>query len=247
MTKTAVVLSVSLGTALLMLVLTCVVVVGIALSAVGVHARTSAKPDVFRPRTGVIGELEHELNDLQYGPVNASATREVKNGLFDRIRANRQSRCAPQERAASVINQCPPCSPMQTAYSFPLFQPDVNRSQGHQSTTSSAGAIVSQFGEYPIATPINQIETATTKDCPSCKTSRNAVKTGSFICSNCRRSQVGNWHTDWNADGTPVTFLCESCHSIMTPEQRQRAFTAYHARQSSKTGPTGLIHQEIGE
>ena len=73
-------------------------------------------------------------------------------------------------------------------------------------------------------------------------------KTGSFICSHCRKPHVGEeWHTDWTADGTPITFLCENCYSSMSSQQRIAAYQAYAARQTLKIGKTALLHQEIGE
>lgn len=231
----AVVVSVSLGTAFLLFVLTVVVVLGTAVATVGVHSQTTQAPSVFRPKTGVIGEIEQQINDLKYGPVNVSATKEVKNGLFDRIRANRQSRlCQPAQQACSLVQPQAICysQPISPSYSYTTANPIVTQSTG--------------FDEMPITAPINPL-LGSVGDCPSCDKSRAAVKTGTFICSNCRQSQVGNWHTDWNADGTPTTFLCKRCHAVMSPDQRERAFTAYQARQFSKLSHSGLLHQELGQ
>ena len=246
------VISLSVGTAVLFCLLTVSLVLAIVFSAIEVHSKTSPSPDVFRPKTGVMGELEHQINDLKYGPVNTEATKEVKNGLFDRIRANRQSRlCQPAaQQACSTVQSYSYCTPVQVAspayrivdpsdcnYSYTMSNPVV----GQRVITQSTGI------EMPISSPVNPFLQAEKKPCPTCVNSRNAVKTGAFICSNCRQSKIGEWHTDWNSDGTPLTFLCKTCHAFMTPDQRQRAFTAYQSRQLGKTGHAGLLHQEIGQ
>lgn len=256
------VISVSIGTGLLLCMLTVFLVLALAFAMMDVHSKTPPSPS-FHPQNGVLGEIEHQINDLKYGPVNTDATKQVKNGLFDRIRANRQARvcgspvsqqsvCAPQ----SIVYQSQFVQPSFVQYQLPsvrIIDPsDCNYSYSVTNPVMGQTMVTQSTGfEMPSASPINPLEPAislTVKDCANCKTSqRNAVKTGSFICSNCRKSKIGEWHTDWNSDGTPVTFLCESCHSFMTPEQRERAFTAYQARQFGKAGRTGLLHQEIGQ
>ncbi len=248
------VISVSIGTGILFCMLTGFVALAIAAAIVDSHSNGKCSQGVFRPRTGAMGEIEHQMNDLMYGPVNSNATREVKNGLFDRIRANRQARvrqpvaqatCLPTEtvvRYSNPIQNVQPCyrvvDQSDCTYSYTIANPVV----GQSIVTHSTGI------EMPSVVPVNPPEHSTPNDCLTCKSpTRNAVKTGSFICSNCRQSQVGGWHTDWKEDGTPVTFLCKRCYSLMSPEQRERAYKGYMARQSRTAGISGLLHQEIGQ
>jgi hypothetical protein len=262
------VIGLTCGTAFLFVCLTMCIVGAIIFSNLDCDKKS---PEMFRPKTGAMGEIENQINELKYGPVNLDAAKEVKNGLFGRIRANRQARvCQPatsqacSQQSFPVTQSCyvpAPPSPLQVSQVVvqPTYQPtyrildpsDCNYSYAVANPVLGQTIVAQSTGfEMPIASPINPIEpdtSPTAKDCVACKSPRNAVKTGSFICSNCRRSQVGEWHTDWNDDGTPVTFLCEKCHSLMTPDQREKAFTAYQARQLGKAGITGLLHQEIGQ
>ena len=248
------VISVSIGTGILFCMLTLFVVLAIAAAIVDSHSNDKCDPEVFRPRTGATGEIEHQMNDLMYGPVNSNATQEVKNGLFDRIRANRQVRvckpvaqqsCAPNQSAISYSNAIQNVQP-----SYRVVDPSDCTSSHTISNPVVGPSIVTQTTgiEMPSVVPINPLQHSAPKDCPTCKSPKqDAVKTGSFICSNCRKSQVGGWHTDWKEDGTPVTFLCERCYSLMSPEQREKAYKGYMARQSKTTGISGLLHQEIGQ
>ena len=248
------VISVSIGTGILFCMLTGFVALAIAAAIIDSHSNDKCSPEVFRPRTGAMGEIENQMNDLMYGPVNSNATREVKNGLFDRIRANRQARvCQPVTQPTclpnqSVVRYSTPVETVQPSYrivdpsdctySYTISNPVV----GQSIVTQTAGI------EMPSVVPVNPLEHLAPNDCLTCERStRNAFKTGSFICSNCRQSQVGGWHTDWKEDGTPVTFLCERCYSLMSPEQRERAYKGYMARQSRTAGISGLLHQEIGQ
>ncbi len=248
------VISVSIGTGILFCMLTLFGVLAIAAAIVGSHSDDKCSPEVFHPRTGAMGEIEHQMNDLMYGPVNSNATREVKNGLFDRWRANRQA------RVGQSVAQ-PICLPTQyeVTHSKPLqiIQPNYRVVDPSDCTYSYtiANPVVGQTIvspttgiEMPSVVPVDPLEHLPSNDCATCKkSSHNSVKTGSFICSNCRQSQVGGWHTDWKEDGTPITFLCERCYLLMSPEQRERAYKGYLARQSKSAGISGQLHQEIGQ
>jgi hypothetical protein len=253
------VVGLTFGTVMLFCCMTLCIVGAIVFSTIEVHSKVKPSPDMFLPKKGVISEIEHAINDAKFGKVNLDAAKEVKNGLFDRIRARRQASqaCQPQPVAQCQL-------PAQTiSYSYPVvnYCPPVQQSKividpsdctySHVVATAPAGSIIvtQPTGvEMPITQPINPLDTVTEKDCPSCKKDpRTAIKTGAFICSNCRKSNVGEWHTDWNDDGTPITFLCKRCHSMMSPQQIEKSLTAYKARQVGKTGNTGLLHQEIGE
>lgn len=240
--KTFHVVSVTIGTGLLLCFLTAFMVGAFVLTVVSVHQKPAPTP-TFRPQHGTLGEIEHQLNDMKFGPVNIDATKEVKNGwILDRIRANRQSRvcaspasqsavCQPQNQSIRVVD------PTDCNYSYVVANPVL----GQTIVTQSTGI------EMPAAAPIHPLEESLMKDCVTCKQSKNSVKTGSFICSNCRKSQVAEWHTEWKSDGTPVTFLCEHCHSIMSLEQREKAYIGYLSRQSKSVGIAGLLHQELGQ
>ena len=253
------VISVSIGTGILFCMLTLFGVLAIAAAIVESSSKDKCSPDVFRPRTGTVGEIENQMNDLMYGPVNSNATREVKNGLFDRWRANRQARdCESVAQPICLPTQQSP-TPCDVAYSKPLqnMQPSYRVADSSDCTYSYTIAnpvvgqtIVTQTTgiEMPSVVSLNPLEQLPSNDCTTCKKSNhNSVKTGSFICSNCRQSQVGGWHTDWKEDGTPITFLCERCYLLMSPEQRERAYKGYLARQSKTAGVSGLLHQEIGQ
>lgn len=225
--KNAVVVSVSVGTALLLFLLAGLVVAGVAFVTIGIH-QPAVNRDVYRPKTGAIGDIEKQINDLKYGQVNLEASKEVKNGLFSRLRARRVV-------SQPAVQTCQGGNCSTVTYSTPVVI---------QTKTIAQPVRI----EQPFVAPINPLENVDATDCASgnCRKSpRSEVKTGSFICSNCRRSQVGDWHTDWRPDGTPITFLCESCYQKMTPDQRAKAYQGYAARQSKNVGPVGLLHQEI--
>ena len=211
-----VIISLSAGTVLLVMFL------GFSLCAAVVTAGYCAKrsPELYTPHEGIKGALERLKNDIDYGPVNMQAAKEVKNGLplFDRMRANRQARQA---------NQCTQHACRQ-AYSYTVTTQTANEQP--------------QGVEYPGTPP-----TAAPIDCPDGKCplrKAEAIKTGAFICSNCRQPKIADWHTDWKEDGTPETFLCKKCHSFMTPEQRKTALISYQARQVQSAGVAGLLHPE---
>lgn len=241
--KTFHVISVTVGTGLLLCFLTVASVAVLAAAVLSVHQKPSPSP-MLRPQTGSMGEIESQLNELKFGPVNTNATKEVKNGLFDRIRANRQSRvCAsPASQQSVCVSKSTVCQPQPQSvrivdpsdcgYSYAVANPVVGQVVVPQSTGL----------EMPATGPVGF-----PRDCIECKLPRNAIKTGSFVCSNCRKSQVGEWHTEWKSDGTPVTFLCEHCYSNMTTEQREKAYIGYLSRQSKSVGIAGLLHQELGK
>lgn len=245
------VVSVSIGTGLLLCMLTGFVVLGAAIVIVDAHSKTAPTSiPSFKPQNGSLGEIEHQLNELKFGPVNTNATKEVKNGwLLDRIRSNRQSRVSLHQVCSSPVNSQSVCL-SQSVSSVRIVDPtDCNYSYIVANPVAGQTILTQSTGfEMPKASPIHPLEESSAKDCETCTHSaRNAVKTGAFICSNCRKPRVGEWHTEWKSDGTPVTFLCEHCHSIMSPEQREKAYIGYLARQSKSVGISGLLHQEMGQ
>lgn len=97
--KRLVVISLSVGTASFL----GAVCIAVCLCLLALH-RPAAKPLVDLPQVPH-GDLNtKEANDLKYGPVNLDAAKEVKQGIFSRIRARRAAACAP---LYSV-----PCSPV---------------------------------------------------------------------------------------------------------------------------------------
>ncbi len=266
----AIVVSVSIGTGLLIVCMVLMICLAIG-ATVCIHSNEQTlAPAIFRPKSGAIGDAERSINELKYGPVNLDAAKEVKNGLFARIRDNRQSRacatvqrqaCVPVQQQVFTRVQQQVCVPVQTtrvidptdctfSYAIAQPQPYVIQATGFESPTSATR-------EFPAINPLE----SETGDCPRCRphvevekllrkkeSPRSESKTGSFICSNCKKPHVGEeWHTDWSEDGTPITFLCESCYSRMSPQQRIASYQAYAARQTLKNGKTALLHQEIGE
>ncbi len=258
----AIVVSVSIGTGLLIVCMVLMICLAIG-ATVCIHSvEPNIAPAIFRPKSGAIGDAERSINELKYGPVNLDAAKEVKNGLFARIRDSRQSRaCANVQRQAYVPVQQQVYVPVQKArvidptdctYSYAIAQPQpfVIQATGFESPPTA-------HKEYPAVNPLE----SETGDCPRCRphvevekllrkkeSPRFENKTGSFICSHCKKPHVGEeWHTDWSEDGTPITFLCESCYSRMSSQQRIAAYQAYAARQTLKNGKTALLHQEIGE
>lgn len=255
-----VVIGLSIGTALLFSIGVCVLAAAIVLG--GSNLRTeelSVRP--FQPKTGVMSELHRLKNEMDYGPVNLDAAKAVKNGggLLARIHQNRQAVCPP----------CPPCPVPSYQQSFqvvsacqfpqstrPIVMDPTDCNFGYvAASTSPQSLIIQQTGLQPagvempsVAPSADALSKLLEKDCPTCKKDpRSELKTGSFICSNCRKAQVGNWHTDWNDDGQPITFLCESCYSNMSPEQRDKAYRGYIARQTKTVGQIGLLHPELGK
>lgn len=131
--RTIVVVSLSLGTGLL--IVFCAIVVAVSILLVhpksGVNAPSfdtpSRVPDFLRPRP--LGDMpigeearEAELN-RNFGPVNKAKQKEDKTGLFSRIRANRQASygCS----GNSAYSRCQPVSYQRTYYSVPVayYQP----------------------------------------------------------------------------------------------------------------------------
>lgn len=242
--KHAVVISVSVGTALLLFGLTAIIAIGIVVASISVHNQPKTPVDVFRPKAGAVGEIERQINDLKYGPVNMDAAKEVKNGLFSRIRQNRQSRiCQPQQQACQVQQASSPVVVVERSdcnYGYVATSPAV--------VIANQPAPIVNAVEMPAVSPINPLaieDETPDSTCIPCNR-RAELKTGAFICTNCRKSQVGEWHTEWNGDGTPVTFLCESCFQKMSEAQRAKAYAAYKSRQLTKQGVAGLLHQELG-
>lgn len=235
---------------------TCLFLLGISFLICGalvlMHFNTQVQPQIKTPHfagqsiSDFSSQLRKEINDLKYGPVNKDATKEVKNGLFDRLRARRNA-------APATVASCPPCTVVSStdctaAYStaLPVWSVIQNGTVSYvpvQSVTSTVASVPSQ-PEYPA---INPLEVESLPTCTNCNQDPRAeVKTGSFVCSNCKKPQVGGqWHTDWTEDGMPVTFLCESCYRKMTPNQHLVAYKAYAQRQSIKG--ESILQQEIGE
>lgn len=240
MTMSRVIISFSAGTMVLL-----VMMLSVSIIAVGYFS--SQAEERYVPSEGIKSTIERLENDLKYGKVNIEAAKEVKNGLplFDRMRANRQARMQPQQCAQPT--QARYCQPAQSyrvvdqsdcAYSYIVSNPVPNQ------------AIVFQTVgvEYPsVTTPTAvSLNDCTDGRCtPRKATKVEAVKTGSFICSNCRKPKIADWHTEWKEDGTPETFLCKSCYSFMTPVQRKAAFDSYRARQFKSAGEAGLLQQEV--
>lgn len=233
------VISLSIGTCLLLIAMSVFVVAGFVFATLNVHQQP--RPDMFRPKGGVIGEIESTINEMKYGKVNVQATKEVKNGLFDRIRARRQ---------ASQV--CTPCtqSTQTITYSYPAVSyatPTICYPTERYLPTIVPVERVAVGVEMPSALPVNPAEVETS-DCATCKKDpRSELKTGSFLCSNCRKSNVGSWHTEWSDDGIPTTFLCESCWHRLSEQQRATAYKGYIARQSKNAGVQGLLHQELSQ
>jgi hypothetical protein len=107
------VISLSVGTCLLLIAMSVFVVAGFVFATLNVHPQP--RPDVFRPKGGVVGEIESTINEMKYGPVNVQATKEVKNGLFSRIRARRQ--CSIQQPQFQQLSQ----STQTITYSYPTI------------------------------------------------------------------------------------------------------------------------------
>jgi hypothetical protein len=239
--KSVVVVSLSVATSLFILFMTLMVVGAIML----VHfADTTppANPDVFEPKTGMLGELKRQKNEINYGPVNLQAAKEEKDGLFANIRARRQAR--------QQASQCQP-QQVQTVYSVPqsvCATPQII-------IPSEVTQIATPAIEYPQAKP--QQPQAEPPFCPdgSCDqqkpierktTPRTEIKTGDFVCSNCRKPVIGDdWHTDWNEDGSPTTFLCKTCNAKLDEDTKAKIYVAYNARQAKLKG--GTLHQEIAK
>lgn len=245
----AIVVSVSVGTGLFIGCLVLMLCVAIGATFCVDSTEPTRAPTIFKPKSGAIGDSKRAINDLKYGPVNLDAAKEVKNGLFARIRDNRQSRiCAPAQQQACVPVQVTrviePQSYVSQATGISLPQASHNTQTGDNHEYPAINPLENQSGDCPSCRPYVEIEKLFRKKVSP----RSENKTGAFICSRCRKPHVGEeWHTDWAADGTPITFLCQSCYSRMSSHQRIDAYKAYASRQTSKNGRVALLHQEIGE
>lgn len=272
MTKTQIVVGVSVGTGLLLAAMVFAISVAIVLSGAvsNAHLPVSTPPTpVFVPQDGLMGELNRLKNDIKYGPVNMDAATEKKDGIISRIRdrveARSQAYCQNVvQSACRPVQQQSYCQPQQAVYykSQPAFvsqsiildPSDCNTSYVlSQPTTRQVILQPTGVNEYPSVPALN-------RDCPTCPKldpdisqlfnaprvdKRNEIKTGEFCCANCRRKAVGaDWHTDWSRSGMPVTFLCEACYRLMTPAQRTNAYQQYAGRQIKKSGSVGLMHPE---
>jgi hypothetical protein len=257
MDRKHVVVGFSLGTSLLLLGLAACVC-GALLIHIGDGEYTPKTVSPALPLPELRSQIRKELNELQYGPVNTDARKEVKNGLFDRIRARRVASQSPTVQrtsnpccqSPSAIVSYPQCTIVETtdcnaAYSTALpVWTEIHQGSISYVPTSS---IVTTGREYPAINPL-EVESL---PCDTCvnqtnRDPRKEAKTGGFVCSHCKRTKVGSqWHTDWAEDGTPITFLCEECYRKMTPNQRLVAYKAYAQRQAIK-GHSPL-QQELGE
>jgi hypothetical protein len=257
-----VVVSVSIGTGLLLVCLVVLLCLSIGAAVYFPQDPSHTASDAFKLKTGVANEAERSINDLKYGPVNLDAAKEVKNGLFDRLFQRRcsntpvpvsSSDCevpTAYTEIGSVVDSIPIIISHQTdaVYIEPPSTP--------LSTTTPNVSRETPFEYPPIATPGSE-----STNCPSCRpvpelnklfrkkeSTRSESKTGAFICSHCKNPRVGEeWHTDWAEDGTPITFLCKSCYGRLNPSQRVAAYQAYVSRQMLHNGPQALFHQEVSE
>ncbi len=257
-----VIVSVSLGTGLLLVCMVVLLCLSIGAAVYFPQDPSYSSSDAFKLKTGVAGEVERSINELKYGPVNLDAAKEVKNGLFDRFLQRRCS-SAPAQASPSVcetptyytemipVVESTPIiisHEMDTVYTEPTYVP--------VSITTPAVSRETPLEYPPIVTPGSE-----NSNCPSCRpvpelnklfrkkeSTRSEAKTGAFICSHCKNPRVGEeWHTDWAEDGTPITFLCESCYRLLSPSQRVNAYQAYVSRQMLHSGPQALFHQEVSE
>ena len=265
--KSVVVVSLSLGTALLVFFMTTLVVGAVML----VHfADTTPPPNakVFEPKSGMLGEIHRQKHEMEYGPVDLNKAKETKDGIIDNIRARRQARA--QAYCQNVQARATYCQPAQTyTQSYYRIAEPTDCNTGYSVVTpnvsvsvqpNSVGVAVSPpVIEYPSTKPQASQATPRSPAPPPCvdgscrinkttkATPRKEAKTGAFVCSNCRKPCIGDeWHTEWNADGTPTTFLCESCHQSLDEEQRERVYLAYAARQA-KHSCVGTLHQEVAK
>ncbi len=77
------------------------------------------------------------------------------------------------------------------------------------------------------------------------RNAKGELKTGQYVCSHCRQSCVGSqWHTDWQPDGSPLTFICERCDQRLSIAQKSAVFKSYMAKQS-KQSSIGALHPEL--
>lgn len=221
MTRQAVVVSFSVGS--MFLLLACSLIIGGAfLAQPGCEPNAIMHPPRLGPSHSVIKEA---IDELKYGPVNRDKQNEIKDGFLDRLRARRQARlCPPQverpQTYANVPNVC-------TVVNGPTEVSRVYPPRAIEPTPGPSPPV-----QYP-AVSVDSLLLPTNSDCPSCARGTD-VKTGAFVCSHCGKPCVGDeWHTDWQADGTPLTFLCERCYRALSPDQRQAVFERYLKSQSA--------------
>lgn len=219
-----VIISLSAGTMLVVMLLGGAICVSIIVA--GYPSRDAQS---YESSAGVKGAIERFENEIKYGPVNYEAAKQVKGGLplFDRIRANRQARSQPQQCTQACYQPTPTYSYVVQTQTAIVQTPSIE----YPSTQAT-----------PAAIPLDGCKDGSCK--PRTVVAGEASKTGAFICSNCRKPKIADWHTDWKEDGTPETYLCKSCYLFMTPEQRKSALVSYQARQVQSAGVAGLLHPE---
>jgi hypothetical protein len=228
MTRQAVVVSFSLGT--MFLLLACAMMVAGAMIA---QSQREPGPIVMPPRIGPANSvLKEAIDEWKYGPVDRAKQAEVKDGLLDRLRARRQSRLCPPMQASPMQT-----SPVQTYASITNLStmrngPTEVRIVCPPRVVSGENAPAVSLPEYP-AVSLDALLYLNPSDCPSCDRGAE-LKTGVFVCSHCGKACVGDeWHTDWQPDGTPLTFLCKECYGKLTPSQRQSVLNRYLKQQAS--------------
>lgn len=226
MTRQAVVVSFSLGS--MFLLLACSMIVAGAMIA---QSHLEPSPVMMPPRIGPANSfLKEAIDELKYGPVNRAKQEEVKDGLLDRLRARRQSRlCPPVQAYANTYANVTNLSTMRNGPTEVCIVCPPRVVNGPSSEAPSSAVTLPQ---YP-AVSLDALLYLNPSDCPSCD--RDAeLKTGAFVCSHCGKACVGDeWHTDWQADGTPLTFMCKECYRRLTPAQRQTVLNRYLKQQAS--------------
>lgn len=239
--KQFVVVSCSFGTGLLTIVLASLIAA--ALLCQPAMERT---PVLHPPRIGPPSLLKQSFDEIKYGPVNKSAQQEVKDGLISRIREMRsrrlEQRCEPQNTVAqNVVIRCPPRDVVSLdgcTVGTPVF------------VSEPVLYVPKKPVEYPAMSPALSPIDLFFEDCDTCakKDPKSEAKTGSFVCSRCKKPCVGDeWHTYWQPDGSPLTFLCESCHQSLSPAGRQSVYSQYMKRQSKSVGDLQSLHPELSQ
>lgn len=273
-----IVVSVSLGTGMMLIAMVLMICLSIALDKVIPGTQTQPVGG-HRPKPGIVGEAQRTINDLKYGPVNLEAAKEVKNGgILSRIVQRRQTRssaanqpnrysndhaefCCNQPVASIPKSTVPIIDPTDCNFGYVVSgNPMVRVEATGISPVQKQPVDVPQITKPSLEYPAMELEESKNVDCPSCiqngveslfrrfSNPRIESKTGSFVCSNCRKACVGDeWHTDWSEDGTPVTFLCKRCYESMSTSQRIAAYRRYVSRQVSNNGTSALMHQEISK
>lgn len=186
--KTAIVVSVSVGTGLLLFFSVCV----LAASVIAIHNESVDKkqPSIVPsapviPRAGATGDSETKEQQLnrELGPVNRSKLLENKTGLFSRIEAARQARSS----SCSSITRPRVVPKIQLVRRTPVQSSSccgtqfVTHLQSVQSTCTSSLSYSTQIyapQPTPIAPKYREIDPSTCKD-GSCAL-KNASSTGEF-------------------------------------------------------------------